>query len=132
MRDSVYNSYYFPVVAVRGLNVYQLEDYQFALNEKKLFDKKQIKQGTLMNGDVPEEEARERAKGLIHQIQEKVARQRVDIVSSIRTNINTQEGELLHAPVWFVKYNFKGKDYFILVDGNIRKVMKGDRPSVAL
>ncbi len=38
--------------------------------------------------------------------------------------------ELLHAPVWFVEYSFKGKPMYITIDGNSGLVMEGERPSV--
>jgi hypothetical protein len=38
------------------------------------------------------------------------------------------EGELIHAPVWFVQYSLRGENYMILVDGSEGKVLGGGRP----
>jgi hypothetical protein len=35
----------------------------------------------------------------------------------------------LHAPIWFVKFEYKGKLYQLLVDGASGMVIKGDIPS---
>jgi len=38
----------------------------------------------------------------------------------------------LHAPVWFMEYQHKGKQMFILIDGGSGTVMNGERPAFAL
>jgi len=35
----------------------------------------------------------------------------------------------LHAPVWFIKYEYKGNAYQMIVDGATGMVLKGDIPS---
>ena len=59
-------------------------------------------------------------------------RRRMDYISSIQTDVVTHEGELLYVPIWFFEYKFKERNYFALVDGSAARVMKGERPAVAL
>jgi hypothetical protein len=35
----------------------------------------------------------------------------------------------LHAPIWFIKYEYKGNTYQMIVDGATGLVLKGDIPS---
>ena len=35
----------------------------------------------------------------------------------------------LHAPVWFIKYQYKGNLYQLIIDGATGSVLKGDIPS---
>src|SRR3989442_275423 len=57
---------------------------------------------------------------------------RVDPLESIQVYPTTYDGELLHAPVWFMEYAHKGKQMFILVDGSSGGVMDGERPGFSL
>jgi len=34
----------------------------------------------------------------------------------------------LHAPIWFIKYNYRGESYQLLLDGATGTAIKGDIP----
>jgi hypothetical protein len=125
-------SYDWPVIAVRGLENYVVNDYQFAVAQKQLFDPSKLKDGEILNGDVTESEAKQKAQGTVCAFQENDARSQMDTMASINSKTKTEDGELMHAAIWFVKYNFGGKDYYILVDGGAGKVIKGERPAYSI
>jgi hypothetical protein len=133
VRDRVQMQYNLPIVAVRGYTKYQPDDgFQFQLQNKMNFDKRQTGGLEVMSGDVSEGEAKTQAQALAHKFAEREARKRVDTLESIQVYPTAYDGELLHAPVWFMEYQHKGKPFFILIDGHSGNVMDGERPTFAL
>ena len=133
VRDRIQVFYNIPVVAVRGYTKYQPDDgYQFSIQNKVAFEKRKTGGIEVLNGDVTEQEAMQFAQSLGHKYAEKEAKKRVDVLESFVPYFQVSPGELLHAPVWFVRYRHKGKEMFILVDGNVSRVIDGERPTVSL
>ncbi len=133
VRDRIQMQYNIPVVAVRGYSKYQPDDgFQFQLQNKMNFDKRSTGGVDVQGGDVGEPEAKAQAQALAHKFIEKEAKKRVDTLESIQVYPTTYDGELLHAPVWFMEYAHKGKAMFILIDGHSGQVMDGERPTFAL
>ena len=133
VRDRIQMQYNIPIVAVRGYVKYQPDDgFQFQLQNKMSFDKRQTGGVDVQGGDVAEAEAKAQAAALAHKFAEKQARTRVDNLESIQVYPTMYDGELLHAPVWFMEYEHKGKQMFILVDGSSGGVMDGERPGFSL
>jgi len=133
VRDRIQMQYNIPVVAVRGYVKYQPDDgFQFQLQNKTNFDKRATGGVDVQSGDVAEGEAKAQAQALAHKFAEKEAKKRVDTLESIQVYPTTYDGELLHAPVWFMEYAHKGKAMFILIDGHSGQVMDGERPTFSL
>ncbi len=133
VRDRIQMQYNIPIVAVRGYSKYQPDDgFQFQLQNKLDFDKRQTGGLEVMSGDVSEAEGKAQAQALAHKFAEKEAKKRVDTLESIQVYPTTYDGELLHAPVYFMEYAHKGKAMFILIDGHSGQVMDGERPTFAL
>src|SRR3989454_8541790 len=133
VRDRIQMQYNIPIVAVRGYVKYQPDDgFQFQLQNKMNFDKRQTGGVDVQSGDVSESEAKAQAASLAHKFAEREAKKRVDNLESIQVYPTMYDGELLHAPVWFMEYAHKGKQMFILIDGGSGQVMNGERPAFAL
>lgn len=133
VRDRIQMQYNIPIVAVRGYSKYQPDDgFQFQLQNKMNFDKRATGGLDVMSGDVAEGEAKTQAQALAHKFAEREAKKRVDTLESIQVYPTTYDGELLHAPVFFMEYSHKGKAMFILIDGHTGTVMDGERPTFAL
>ncbi len=133
VRDRIQMQYNIPIVAIRGYSKYQPDDgFQFQLQNKLDFDKRQTGGLEVMSGDVSEAEGKAQAQALAHKFAEKEAKKRVDTLESIQVYPTTYDGELLHAPVYFMEYAHKGKAMFILIDGHSGQVMDGERPTFAL
>jgi ribosomal protein S27E len=119
--EEVDENYEYPVVAIKALGEYQPKDFHFALNERTLFDGSKIpKSVKVLNGDVDEETAKAQAKTLVSQLQYQKAHEvhRFHTIEQLDTQIDVTEGELLHAPVWDVRYNHDGKKIVFIVDAN--------------
>ncbi len=133
VRDRIQLQFNIPVVAVRGYTKFQPDDgFQFQVQNKTAFDKRASGGVEVMSGDVSEAEAKQQAGALAQKFAEREARKRVDNLESIQVYPTTADGELLHAPVWFMEYAHKGKSMYILIDGHSGQVMDGERPSLSL
>ncbi len=40
------------------------------------------------------------------------------MIQSLHTDVDVSEGELLHAPIWFAKYEHKGNLIVLVIDAN--------------
>jgi hypothetical protein len=112
-------NYNFPVVAMNDLTEYQPHDYAFALTQRVLFDVSKIdKSIKVLNGDIGEDVAKAQAKTLVDQLQSQKAHQQHHMIQQIHTDMDVSDGELLHVPVWFTRYDHKGKKMVFVIDGN--------------
>jgi hypothetical protein len=112
-------NYNFPVVAMNDLTEYQPRDYTFALNQRVLFDVSKIDKGIkVLNGDISEDVAKAQAKTLVDQLQSQKAHEQHKMIQQIQTDMDVSDGELLHVPVWFTRYDHKGKKMVFVIDGN--------------
>ena len=72
----------------------------------------------ILNGDVGEEVAKNQAKTMVDQLQSEKAHAAHHMIQQLSTESDVGEAELLHAPVWFVRYAHKGNKIALVVDGN--------------
>ncbi len=106
----------YPVVALRAFTEFQPEDFEFALQERQLFEASKLPKGVkVMNGDVGEEDAKQQARILVDQLQSEKAHKQYRMIQKINTEIDMGEAELLHVPVWVGRYTFKGKKKIVVV-----------------
>lgn len=112
-------NYNFPIIALKALTTYQPNDYQFALQERQLFDISQYPKGIkVLNGDISEDTAKYQARALVDQLQSQKAHSKYHMIQQIQTQIDISDSELLHVPIWFVRYDHKGSKIVLVVDGN--------------
>jgi hypothetical protein len=112
-------NYNFPVVAMKDLTMYQPHDYTFDLSQRQLFDVSKLdKSIKVLNGDISEDVAQAQAKTLVDQLQSQKAHQQHHMIQQMNTDMDVGEGELLHVPVWFSRYDHKGKKIIFVLDGS--------------
>jgi hypothetical protein len=117
-------SYNFPVVALKALMEYQPRDYQFDLDGRALFDITKLpKNVKALNGDISEDVAKSQAKTLVDQLQSEKAHAKYHMIQQLTTQSDVGDAELLHAPIWFAKYDHKGKKIVLVVDANSGRVI---------
>jgi hypothetical protein len=121
----------FPVIAVKGLEVYQPRSYQFDITARLPFDKRKLPPGLqILNGDVSEDDAKFMAKNYVTQLQADRAKQQHKMVESLKTEVNVSDGELMHVPVWYIKFALKnGKTETIVIDAQRNAVMNAQKPA---
>jgi Double zinc ribbon len=122
--EEIDENYNFPVIALKALSDYQPRDYQFDLEGRELFDISKLpKDVRILNGDISEEVAKSQAKTLVEQLQSQKAHEKFHMIQSIHTDSDVGDVELLHAPVWFAKYDHKGNKIVLVIDANSGQVI---------
>ena len=117
-------NYNFPVIALKALTDYQPREYQFNLEGRELFDISKLpKDVKILNGDISEDVAKSQAKTLVDQLQSQKAHEKYHMIQSIHTDSDVGDVELLHAPVWFAKYDHKGNKIVLVIDANSGRVI---------
>jgi hypothetical protein len=113
------NNYNFPIVALKAFTEYQPKNYQFDLEDRQLFDVSKISKGVkVLNGDIGEEAAGYQAKTLVAELQSEKAHAQYHMIQQLHTDVDVAEAELLHAPIWFARYDHKGHKIILVIDGN--------------
>ncbi len=114
--DENYNT---PVIALKVLTMYQPHDYEFALDGRVDFDPKKIpKSVKILNGDINEDVAKNQAKTIADKMQTDRAHSQYHMIQQMQTQLDVASGELLHVPIWFAKYDHKGKKIILVIDAN--------------
>ena len=109
----------YPVVALRALSEFQPHDFEFNLQDRVIFDSSRVqKKIQILNGDVSEGDAKNQARTLVDQLQSMKAHKKYHMIQEINTVVDIGEAELLHVPVWAVRYSHKGKKIVLIIDGN--------------
>ncbi len=117
-------NYNFPIVALKALTAYQPHDYQFALQDRTLFDISKFPKGIkVLNGDINEDAAKYQAKTLVDELQSQKAHAKYHMIQQMSSEEDISEAELLHVPIWFVRYDHKGNKIVLVVDGNSGNVI---------
>jgi hypothetical protein len=52
----------------------------------------------------------------------------VDRIIEVTSEFNVKQVVYLHTPVWFIKYEYNGKVYQLIIDGVTGTPLKGDIP----
>ena len=118
------DNYNFPVVALKALFEHQPRDYQFNLEERTFFDVSKVPKGVkILNGDVGEDGARNEAKALVAQLQSEKAHQQHHMIQQLHSDVDATDVELLHAPIWFARYDHEGQKISLVVDANSGSVI---------
>ncbi|MHB1867838.1 MAG: zinc ribbon domain-containing protein [Nitrososphaerales archaeon] len=113
------NNYSYPIVALKALTEYQPKDYQFTLSDRTIFDLTKVPKGIkVLNGDISEDVARSQARTLVDQLQSQKAHEKYHMIQQIHTDMDVADGELMYAPVWFVRYDHKGNKIALAIDGD--------------
>ncbi len=118
------------LVLARKATEFPTREYQVPLEGKIPFDFRRIEAfAKVLNSEIDKDEAEEQAKAEIEGNHKFLAQQDVDKIIEMKTEIKIEETVYLHAPIWFIKYEYKGKDYQLIVDGATGVAIKGDIPS---
>jgi len=118
------------LVLAREASDFPTREYNVPLTGKIPYDFRKIEGfAKLLNSEIDRDEALELAKQQIESLHRFLLQQDVDKIVEATTTINLEQMVYLHAPVWFIKYEYKGSTYQMIVDGATGMVLKGDIPS---
>ena len=118
------------LVLARQASGFPTHEYVVPLEGKIPFDFRKIEGfAKLLNSEMTQDAALEIAKQQIEDHHRFLLQQDVDKIVEIKTDFTTKQIVYLHAPIWFIKYEYKGKVYQLIVEGTGGTALKGDIPS---
>ncbi len=118
------------LVLAREAVGFPTREYDVPLAGKIPYDFRRIEgYAKLLNSEMQRDQAVEVAKQQIDAHHRFLLQQDIDKIVEANTTVTLKEMLYLHAPVWFIKYEYKGNVYQMIVDGSAGMVLKGDIPS---
>ena len=118
------------LVLAREASEFPTHEYDVPLEGKIPFDFRKIEGfAKLLNSEIDREAALEIAKQQIEDHHRFLLRQDVERIVEIKTEVTQKQIVYLHAPIWFIKYEYKSKVYQLIIEGTAGTALKGDIPS---
>jgi DNA-directed RNA polymerase subunit RPC12/RpoP len=119
------------LVLAREASGFPTCEYLVPLEGKIPFDFRKIEGfAKLLNSEIDRDTALEIAKQQIEDHHRFLLQQDVDKIVEIKTEVTAKQEVYLHAPIWFIKYEYKGKIYQLIIEGTGGTALKGDIPSI--
>lgn len=130
VKDGQIKKKYNWLILARKATEFPTREYDVPLEGKVTYDFRKIENhAKTLNSEIDRDEALEKAKEEIEEHHKYLVQQDVDKIIEIKNEINVSQAVYLHAPIWFIKYEYKGKTYQLMIDGASGTVVKGDIPS---
>jgi hypothetical protein len=118
------------LVLARRQSDFPTRAYHLSLTGKIPFEATKIERGAkVLNSELGSDEVVQQARDEIENLHEYLAKDKVDRVVDIKTNLDVKGTYYLHSPVWFITYGYKNSHYHVLLDGASGEVIKGDLPN---
>jgi hypothetical protein len=118
------------LVLARKATKFPTREYNVPLTGKIPYDFRKIEAfAKILNSEIEKNEAAELAKQQVEEHHRYLAQQDIDRIIEMKNKVKIDQTVYLHAPIWFVKYEYKGKAYQLLIDGATGTIIKGDIPS---
>jgi hypothetical protein len=118
------------LVLAREAAGFPTREYDVPLEGKIPFDFRKIEGfAKVLNSEIDRDEAMELAKQQIEAHHRYLLQQDVDKIVEMNTEISVKQVVYLHAPTWFVKYEYKGNAFQLIIDGATGTALKGDIPA---
>ena len=117
------------LVLAREATEFPTREYDVPLEGKMPYDFRRIEGfAKILNSEIDRDEAIELAKQQIEAHHRLLLQQDVDKIIEVSTDFNVKQAVYLHAPIWFIKYEYRGQSYQLLIDGATGTVVKGEIP----
>jgi hypothetical protein len=130
VKEGTISKEYAWLVLARKASGFPTSEYLVPLEGKIPFDFRKIEGfAKLLNSEMDRDAALEIAKQQIEDHHRLLLQQDVDKIVEIKTEVIAKQEVYLHAPLWFIKYEYKGKIYQLIIEGTGGTALKGDIPS---
>lgn len=118
------------LVLARRKSDFPTRGYHLSLSGKVPFDAVKVDRGAkVLNSEMNPAEAVQQARDEIENLHEYLAKEKIDRIMDIKTEFDISGSYYLHAPIWFVTYEYRNSRYQVLLDGATSEVIKGELPS---
>jgi len=113
----------------RRASQFPVKEYDIPLSGKVDFDLAHVsKEAKFLNAEMDEREAHSKLKQEIEEHHRYLLSSEIDVIQTITTTMDVKSTEFVHAPVWFLRYEYRAKQYQLLFDGASGDTIKGDIP----
>ena len=130
VKEGKIDKHYDWLVLARKASQFPTREYDVPLDGKVPYDFRKIEAyAKVLNSEVEESDAAERAKQEIVTHHRFLVKEEVDRIMETHTDFEFGDVVYLHAPIWFVIYEYKKKKYEIILDGVTGMVIRGDIPT---
>ena len=127
-KGTIQNEYDWLVLGRKAVE-FPTRDYKVPAEGKIPFDFTKIEaHAKFLNSELDSDEAVIRAKDEVEENQRFLLKQEVDQVTQFDTSFTVEKATYLHAPLWFVQYEYKGKSYNAIIDGSSGSMIRADIP----
>jgi hypothetical protein len=129
-KGTIQNDYDWLVLGRKGAE-FPTRDYKVPAEGKIPFDFTKIESSAkFLNSEIDSTEAIQHAKDQVEENQRFLLKQEIDQVTRFDTTFNLEKPTYLHAPLWFVEYEYKGQNYSAIIDGSSGSMIRADIPNV--
>ncbi len=129
-RNEIKKTYDWIIIA-RKNTPFPEKEYHLSLALKTPFDMGKIeKYSIVLNSELDADEAIERAIEEVKGLHQYITLRDVDKLLSINTEVKILEKNYLHAPIWFITYEYNRKLYKMFLDGASEEIIIGEFPEV--
>jgi len=117
------------LILARKATDFPTREYDIPIEGKIPYDFRRIEGfARVLNSELDKGEAVELARQQIESHHQFLAKQDVDKIIEMKNDLLIGDSVYLHAPIWFIVYEYKKERYKILLDGATGTVIKGDIP----
>ena len=104
--------------------------YDVPLAGKIPYDFRKIESfAKILNSEIEREQATKLAQQQIDSHHRFLLQEDVDRIVEATTTVIPKQMVYLHAPIWFIRYEYRGSSYQMLIDGAKGIILKGDIPN---
>jgi hypothetical protein len=129
VKDGKIEKEYNWLVLGRKATDFPTREYEVPLEGKIPYDFKKVEAfARVLNSEIEKDDALEIAKQEIEGLHRFLSQQDVDKIIEMKTDFEVGDSVYLHAPIWFIVYEYKKERYHIMLDGTTGAVIKGDIP----
>jgi DNA-directed RNA polymerase subunit RPC12/RpoP len=129
-KEGIIEKQYNWLVLARKATEFPTREYNVPLEGKIPYDFRKIESfAKTLNSEIDKDEALELARQQIEELHRYLVQQDVDKIMEMKSEIKEEQAVYLHAPVWLIKYEYKGETYQLWIDGATGTAIKGDIPS---
>jgi hypothetical protein len=117
------------LVLARKATEFPTRDYNVPLEGKISYDFRRVEGfAKVLNSEIDKDEAVELAKEQIEANHRFLSQQDIDKIIEMKTDFRVEQVVYLHAPIWFVRYDYKDESYQLFADGATGSIIKGSIP----
>jgi DNA-directed RNA polymerase subunit RPC12/RpoP len=129
VKEGKIEKHYSWLILARKATEFPTREYDVPLKGKIPYDFRKIEKfAKVLNSEMDRVEAVTKAKQEIEEFHKFLIKQDIDRIIEARTEFQIEDAVYLHAPIWFMEYEYKNERYRVIMDGATGAIIKGDIP----